>query len=106
MLLLILSRYFVEKGFYVMIVSRVLNVCVLVFVAAFSYLLLLVVDWDGLHNPCIIERKCDILEVAFKTDPLRDHPLWWTASVLAYLGLLGLYLLWSVIHLVRISALL
>ena len=83
-----------------MVVSRVLNVCALAFIAVFSGSLLLVVDWDGLHDPCIVERRCDILEVAFHDSPLWDHPFWWTATVLAYLGLLALYLAWSVIHLV------
>lgn len=84
-----------------MVVTRVLNIFALAFIAAFSGMLMLAVDWAGLHNPCIVERKCDILEVAFHRHPLWDHPSWWTASVTAYLALLGVYFLWSMIHLVE-----
>ena len=84
-----------------MVITRVLNVCTIGFIAAFSGVLLLAVDWQGLYSPCIVERKCDILDVAFLPNPVWSHPLWWSSSVLAYLGLLGLYLLWSLLHLVR-----
>ncbi|XP_075264030.1 uncharacterized protein LOC142355895 [Convolutriloba macropyga] len=84
-----------------MVITRVLNVCTIGFIAAFSGVLLLAVDWQGLYSPCIVERKCDILDVAFLPNPVWSHPLWWSSSVLAYLGLLGLYLLWSLLHLVE-----
>eukprot|EP00873_Tetraselmis_striata_P025309 jgi/Tetstr1/445573/TSEL_033346.t1 len=94
-------RYYVEKGFVVMVTTRLLSIAALAFTIVFSATLLLAVDWDALHLPCIIERKCDIMDVAFLERPLRDHAVWWTTTTLAYLGLLCLYWLWSLLHLVE-----
>uniref|UniRef100_A0A061R0H4 Autophagy-related protein 9 n=2 Tax=Tetraselmis sp. GSL018 TaxID=582737 RepID=A0A061R0H4_9CHLO len=94
-------RYYLEKGFCVMVVKRLLNVGATAFIGAFSGVLLLGVDWRGLHAPCVVERRCDIADVAFRESPLRDHPLWWTCAVLAFLGLLALYLAWAVVHMIE-----
>lgn len=56
-------RYYEEKGFQVILVSRVLNLLALGFTVAFSAVLLLFVRWDALRATCILEDTCDISEV-------------------------------------------
>ena len=60
-----LRRYYEEKGFAVIVVSRILNVLALAFTIAFSAFLLLFVKWRALHSECIVRDTCDISEVTF-----------------------------------------
>jgi hypothetical protein len=55
-------RYYEEKGFHTMLVSRVLNLFALMFTTVFSAFLLLVFKWHALNDPCIIADTCDISE--------------------------------------------
>jgi len=57
------ARYYEEKGFQVILVSRVLNLLALGFTVAFSAVLLLFVRWDALRARCILDDTCDISEV-------------------------------------------
>ena len=56
-------RYHQDKGFQVILVSRVLNVLALGFTIVFSAFLLLCVRWNAFHSKCIQEDTCDISEV-------------------------------------------
>ena len=56
-------RYYEEKGFEVILVSRVLNLLALAFTIAFSAFLLLFVKWHALRSECILKDTCDISEV-------------------------------------------
>jgi autophagy-related protein 9 len=56
-------RYFEEKGFEVITVSRILNLLALGFTIAFSAFLLLFVRWHALHSECILRDTCDISQV-------------------------------------------
>jgi Autophagy protein ATG9 len=56
-------RYYQEKGFWVIVTARVLNLLALGFTAAFSGFLLLWVNWGALRAECIQQDTCDILEV-------------------------------------------
>ena len=56
-------RYYQEKGFWVIVTARVLNLLALGFTAAFSGFLLLCVNWGALRAECIQQDTCDILEV-------------------------------------------
>lgn len=60
---LLLLRYYEEKGFAVILVSRILNLLALAFTIAFSAFLLLFVKWRALHSECILRDTCDISEV-------------------------------------------
>ena len=55
-------RYYEEKGFQVIAVSRVLNLLALGFTIAFSAFLLLFVRWGALRSECILADTCDISE--------------------------------------------
>ena len=59
-----MSRYYEEKGFAVILVSRILNLLALAFTIAFSAFLLLSVKWGALHSECILRDTCDISEVS------------------------------------------
>ena len=58
-----MPRYYEEKGFAVILVSRILNLLALAFTIAFSAFLLLSVKWGALHSECILRDTCDISEV-------------------------------------------
>eukprot|EP00884_Botryococcus_braunii_P020789 jgi/Botrbrau1/7394/Bobra.0316s0035.1 len=58
-----LYRYYEEKGFQNMLVSRVLNLLALLFTICFSGLFLLGLNWRGLFSECIREDTCDVSEV-------------------------------------------
>ena len=69
------SRYYEEKGFAVILVSRILNLLALAFTIAFSAFLLLSVKWGALHSECILRDTCDISEVRPRTPkPLISPP--------------------------------
>lgn len=61
---LLLCRYYEEKGFETILVSRVLNLLALGFTIAFSAFLLLFVRWHALHSECIVKDTCDISQVS------------------------------------------
>ncbi len=60
---LALCRYYEEKGFTVICMSRLLNLLALGFTIAFSAFLLLFVKWRALKSPCIQDDTCDISDV-------------------------------------------
>ena len=64
-------RYYEEKGFEVILVSRVLNLLALAFTIAFSAFLLLFVKWHALRSECILKDTCDISEA--RTAPVLLH---------------------------------
>ena len=65
-----MPRYYEEKGFAVILVSRILNLLALAFTIAFSAFLLLSVKWGALHSECILRDTCDISEVSLNTPEL------------------------------------
>lgn len=59
----LMRRYYDEKGFAVILVSRILNVLALGFTIIFSAFLLLFVRWSALESDCIQNDTCDISKV-------------------------------------------
>lgn len=93
-----LYRYWLEKGWLVIVVSRGLNLAALAFTVAFSAFLLLGVDWRALHAECLAPHdrgSCDILSVAVHAHPLRGRSPALVALAAAYVALCCCYWLWS-----------
>ena len=59
------GRYHDAKGFQVILVASLLKLVTLGFTVTFSGLLLLCINWQALHYPCILEDTCDLAEVRF-----------------------------------------
>lgn len=57
-------RYWEEKGFWVIVVARVLNLLALGFTVVFSGFLLIWVNWSALTSECIRQDTCDIMDVS------------------------------------------
>jgi hypothetical protein len=93
-------RYWHDKGFVTIILSRVLNICALAFTIAFSGFLLLAVNWGALHAECIVKDTCDITAAALYAHPLQAQGIVWGALSLTYLAIFTLYWLWTVVHFV------
>jgi len=85
-------RYYEEKGFTVICMSRLLNLLALGFTIAFSAFLLLFVKWSALKSQCIQEDTCDISEVVLALT-LSSHQqigrVWYFAKDLRQLRLPG-----------------
>ncbi|KAI3424722.1 hypothetical protein D9Q98_008111 [Chlorella vulgaris] len=93
-------RYWEEKGFVVMLTSRVLNLLALAFSVVMSALLLLYVDWGALQAECLRRDTCDIWEAAIRKHPLEGGLTLWTGLAVAYLLLFSAYWLAALAHLV------
>lgn len=93
-------RYHQDKGFQVILVSRILNLLALGFTIVFSALLLLCVRWNEFHAQCIEEDTCDISEVVFELHPLQTGGPFWNAMAVMYLSIFGAYWLYNLVHLV------
>ena len=65
-------RYYEERGFAVILVSRILNLLALAFTIAFSAFLLLFVKWRALHSECILRDTCDISEASGLSKPFMQ----------------------------------
>ena len=65
-------RYYEERGFAVILVSRILNLLALAFTIAFSAFLLLFVKWQALHSECILRDTCDISEASWLAKPFMQ----------------------------------
>ncbi|KAK9845371.1 hypothetical protein WJX81_004761 [Elliptochloris bilobata] len=92
-------KYYEEKGFQVILVSRVLNLLALGFTVAFSAVLLLFVRWDALRASCILDDICDISEAVINRHPLAGGLTLWKALCLTYLAIFGAYWLYNLVHL-------
>jgi hypothetical protein len=83
-------------------VGRLLNLTALAFTICFSGFLLLAVNWQALHSECLVPHdphvSCDLLAVAIHRQPWREHSRLLVALVGLYLGLCGLYWLWSAVQ--------
>ena len=80
-------RYYEEKGFAVILVSRILNLLALAFTIVFSAFLLLFVKWQALHSECILRDTCDISEASgtpSEPPPCLPPFLWLVAHILPY----------------------
>ena len=75
-------RYYEEKGFQTILVSRILNLLALAFTIAFSGLLLLFVRWEALRDECIIKDTCDMAEVGCPVVLTLTRPLGLLVGVL------------------------
>ncbi|GAB4821600.1 hypothetical protein N2152v2_008646 [Parachlorella kessleri] len=93
-------RYWEQKGFVVMVLSRVLNLAALGFTVAMSALLLLVVDWRALQAECLKRDTCDLMEVAFRRHPLEGGLTPGRLLACLYLGAFTAYWLVALGHLV------
>ncbi|EIE20298.1 APG9-domain-containing protein [Coccomyxa subellipsoidea C-169] len=94
-----LPRYYEEKGFEVILVSRVLNLLALAFTIAFSAFLLLFVKWHALRSECILKDTCDISEVVFDPHPLKDGFTVWNTLRVMYVAIFAVYWLYNLAHL-------
>lgn len=90
--------YYVEKGFAVILVSRVLNLLALGFTVVFSGFLLLCVNWRALHAECIVADTCDISEVAINYEPLAEGFTIWVTLCSIYLAIFVLYWLYCLVY--------
>ncbi len=84
-----LYSYYLEKGFSVILLSRVMNVLTLAFTIFFSGFLLLYVNWGAIHE-CGRDDDCDVANVVFNTRPLK-HVLFWKVMVIVYLTIFSTY---------------
>ena len=91
-------RYWLEKGWLVILASRLLNLVALGFTICFSAFLLLGVDWGALHSRCLMAHdrgSCDILSVAVHAHPLAGRSPALVALAATYVALCCLYWVWS-----------
>eukprot|EP00879_Flechtneria_rotunda_P028308 GHRR01030408.1.p1 GENE.GHRR01030408.1~~GHRR01030408.1.p1 ORF type:complete len:270 (+),score=51.06 GHRR01030408.1:276-1085(+) len=96
-------RYWHDKGLITILVGRLLNLTALAFTICFSGFLLLAVNWSALHSDCLIPHEphmsCDLLSVAIHRRPWTEHPKALVVLVGFYLGLCGVYWVWSAVQL-------
>eukprot|EP01006_Ploeotia_vitrea_P037044 TRINITY_DN66083_c9_g5_i1.p1 TRINITY_DN66083_c9_g5~~TRINITY_DN66083_c9_g5_i1.p1 ORF type:complete len:906 (+),score=442.87 TRINITY_DN66083_c9_g5_i1:42-2759(+) len=90
-------QYFVENGFWPMIVSRLTNLLSLLFTILFSTFLLIYVDWSRLLR-CADEENC-VDAVGIHHDVLKD-PSFGQVLVLMYFAVFSVYWVWNVLSFV------
>lgn len=91
-------RYYEEKGFTVICMSRILNLLALGFTIAFSAFLLLFVKWSAFKSSCIQDDTCDISEVVLNLHPWKNGFTFWNVSVAIYLAIFMTYWLYNCVH--------
>ena len=94
-------RYWEEKGFTVIIVSRLLNLLALAFTIFASGVLLLGIDYSALHADCLKKETCNVWDVAVIRHPLAGRLTLWKLLSVVYLALFVGYWAFAVAHLVR-----
>jgi len=95
-----LYTYMREKGFWVIITSRVLNVVTLGFTIVLSGFLLMYVNWGALTHKCIGDGSCDILKEAVYQHPLQHGSALGNAICVLYLIIFSVYWLWTCLRFV------
>jgi len=94
-------RYHREKGFVVILTSRVLNIMTLFFTITFTAVLLLKVDWTVLFSECHdlgLERECELADIGVFDRKFSHNSGLYNAMVIIYLILTSLYLVWNCLH--------
>ena len=95
-------RYHSEKGFAVIVTSRVLNLLTLAFTVLFTAALLLLVDWGVLLSDCPEGagggEHCELAAMGVLSRPFSSNSPVYNALVCIYLTLASLYWGWNVIH--------
>lgn len=94
-----LYSYYLEKGFWVILLSRVLNLLTLAFTILFSGFLLLFVNWGAIHE-CGRDDDCDVGRVIFNSTPLK-HVLFWKVMVILYLTIFSAYFVITFLQIVN-----
>ena len=94
-----LYSYYLEKGFWVILLSRVLNLLTLAFTILFSGFLLLFVNWGAIHA-CGRDDDCDVGRVIFNSTPLK-HVLFWKVMVMLYLTIFSAYFVLTFLQIVN-----
>eukprot|EP00878_Enallax_costatus_P015337 GHUV01016065.1.p1 GENE.GHUV01016065.1~~GHUV01016065.1.p1 ORF type:complete len:292 (+),score=27.92 GHUV01016065.1:357-1232(+) len=97
-------RYWHDKGLVTILIGRLLNLTALAFTIIFSGFLLLAVNWQALHDDCLLphepHKSCDLLAVAIHKHPWEAHSKALVGLVGLYLVLCGVYWVWSAVQLV------
>lgn len=96
-----LYRYWEEKGFFVVLSARLLNLAALAFTILSSGFLLLGFDYSALNADCLKKDECGLWDVAVLQHPLAGGPTWWVAASLGYLAIFASYWTFAAAHLVR-----
>jgi len=95
-------RYHSEKGFAVIVTSRVLNLLTLAFTVLFTAALLLLVDWGVLLSDCPEDagggEHCELAAMGVLARPFRSNSPFYNVLVCIYLTLASLYWGWNVVH--------
>ena len=96
-------RYHTEKGFAVIITSRILNLLTLAFTITFSAFLLLKVNYHVLFSDCDAlglgdRRECDLSKAGVFGRRFGDNSGFFNFMVVVYLLLTSVYLAWSLVH--------
>ena len=94
-----LYSYYLEKGFWVILLSRVLNLLTLAFTILFSDFLLLFVNGGAIHA-CGRDDDCDVGRVIFNSTPLK-HVLFWKVMVMLYLTIFSAYFVLTFLQIVN-----
>lgn len=102
--LMLLCRYWHDKGLTTILIGRLLNLTALAFTIIFSGFLLLAVNWQALHDDCLLphepHKSCDLLAVGIHKHPWEAHSRGLVGLVGLYLGLCCMYWVWSAVQLV------
>ena len=94
-----LYSYYLEKGFSVILLSRVMNLLTLAFTIFFSGFLLLFVNWGAIHA-CGRDDDCEVAKVILNTTPLK-HVLFWKVMVILYLTIFSAYFVLMLVQIVN-----
>jgi autophagy-related protein 9 len=90
-----LCRYWQEKGFWVIVTTRVLHLLMLAFTIGVFAFLLCFLDWQGLHAECLKADTCDIAQTAIRNSPWRQGEPFKNTFNAVFLSLLSLYWAYS-----------
>ena len=94
-------RYWEEKGFFVILVARILNLAALAFTIFASGVLLLGIDYSALQNECLKKETCNLWDVAVIKHPLAGPYSLWKTVFIAYVAIFTGYLLFATAHLIQ-----
>jgi len=88
----VLYSYYAEKGFWAMIVARIVNILIIAFTMAFSTWLFLFVNWSELLK-CTTEQACKDID-GFRN--LNDFTFW-DLVIVCYFLFFCVYLFWNLL---------
>jgi hypothetical protein len=89
-----LYEYYLEKGFWCIVVSRVTNLFTVAFTIIFSCFLLVFIDWVALFS-CKDDKECSAENLKYLRSNVFDPPTPGEALVGVYFSIFSLYWLWN-----------